>query len=126
MFKTYDELVAFINSFDGIKYGKTRNYINGGVSRLSPYITHGVITTKEVITLFLQRYTVQQAEMLFKELLWREYFVQVHYRKRDGIFSDMEEDKTNIRKHDLLPSSLLNKTTQSKWVNQAILELEQT
>lgn len=91
---------------------------------MSPYITHGVITTKEVITLFLQRYTIQQAEMLFKELLWREYFVQVHYRKRDGIFADMEDDKTGIPKAPILPRAVWEKTTSSKRVNQAILELE--
>ena len=96
--QSHEELVQYIRAFDGIKYCKTRNYINGGVTKLSPYITHGVITTKEVIELFLERYTIEQAEMLFKELLRREYFVQVHYWKGDAIFADMEEDKTGIEK----------------------------
>jgi hypothetical protein len=85
-----------------------------------------VITTKEVIELLMERYSIQEAEMLYKELLRREYFVQVHYRKGDAIFSDMEEDKTGISKISILPETLINKTTTSKWVNQAILILEQT
>jgi deoxyribodipyrimidine photo-lyase len=91
---THAQLIDKVKSFDAVKYAKTRNYLNGGVSQLSPYITHGIITIDEIVRLSLTRYMVDQAEMWYKELLWREYFVQVHYRKGDGILQGMEEDKT--------------------------------
>jgi deoxyribodipyrimidine photo-lyase len=124
--RTHAELVTYCESLNAVAYGKTRNYFNGAVTKLSPYITHGVISTKEVIEILMRRYTIDQAEMLYKELLWREYFVQVHYRKGDAIFSDMEEDKTGIAKEWTLPHAIHDKTTSSTRVNQAILMLEQT
>lgn len=62
--------------------------------------------------------------MRYKELLWREYFVQVHYRKGDNILSDMEEDKTAITKNNVLPKQIQDKTFDSSWINNAIIELE--
>jgi hypothetical protein len=38
----------------------------------------------------------------------------------------MEEDKTGIAKHDLLPEQVVTKTFASGWVNQSILQLETT
>ena len=121
---THSQLIDKVKSFDAVKYAKTRNYLSGGVSQLSPYITHGVITIDEIVRLSLTRYTIDQAEQWYKELLRREYFVQVHYRKGDAIFQDMEEDKTGIAKHDLLPEQVVTKTFGSGWVNQTILQLE--
>ena len=121
---THSQLIDKVKSFDAVKYAKNRNYLSGGVSQLSPYITHGVITIDEIVRLSLTRYTIDQAEQWYKELLRREYFVQVHYRKGDAIFQDMEEDKTGIAKHDLLPEQVVTKTFGSGWVNQTILQLE--
>ena len=43
MFPTsYSEILQRIRNIDPIRYGKTRNYINGNVSYLSPYISRGV------------------------------------------------------------------------------------
>ena len=124
--KTHTELLEYIKSFDAIKYGKSRNYINGNVSFLSPYITHGVITTKEVIKIVLARYTLEQCENFLKELLRREYFLQVHYRKWDAIFSDMEPSKTNIPKLDILSQKIIDWETDSKWINEIVNKLKNT
>jgi deoxyribodipyrimidine photolyase len=96
------------------------------VSQFSPYITHGVITIDEIVKISLQRHTIEQAEMRYKELLRREYFTQVHYRKGDDIFDDMEEDKTTITKQKILPIQVQTKTFAAGRVNQCILQLEST
>jgi deoxyribodipyrimidine photo-lyase len=96
------------------------------VSQFSPYITHGVITIDEIVKISLERYTIDEAEMRYKELLRREYFTQVHFWKGDAIFADMEEDKTKIEKQDSLPAEVQSKTFASGWVNQCILQLETT
>lgn len=123
---SHNDIIAYLDNFNPINYCKTRNYITGWVSKLSPYITHGVITIDEIIRHSLKRYPIDKAEQRYKELLWREYFVQVHYHQWDKIFDDMEEDKTNIPKHDLLPETIKSKSFSSWWVNRTILELEQT
>ncbi len=124
--KTHQELSQYISKIDPIKYAKTRNYINGSVTMLSPYITHGVLTIYEIVNIILSKYTVEQSESLLKELLWREYFVQVHYRKWDDIFVDMEESKTNISKQDILSQKIITWNTDSIWVNETVSQLIET
>ena len=41
---SYDLIVERINAISPIKYAKTRNFINGDVTYLSPYISRGVIS----------------------------------------------------------------------------------
>lgn len=123
---SHAQLIHKVQQFDAIKYCKTRNFVNWGVSQLSPYITHGIITIDEIVKLSLQKYTIDQAESWYKELLWREYFVQVHYHKWDDIFADIETDKTMISKKDILPKEIQLKNFPSTWINQTILQLETT
>ena len=66
-----------LTSLNPTTYAKTRNYIDGQVSWLSPYITHGLITTKECMTHILDSYTIKQAEKLLMEFLRKEFFLQV-------------------------------------------------
>ncbi|HAW80987.1 MAG TPA: deoxyribodipyrimidine photolyase, partial [Balneola sp.] len=50
MFTTkYSEILEQIDQVDPINYGRTRNFIDGDVSKLSPYISRGVISTKQVM-----------------------------------------------------------------------------
>lgn len=42
------EILDNIDKIDPVKYGKTRNYLDGAVTKLSPYISRGVISTKQV------------------------------------------------------------------------------
>lgn len=123
---THDQLVQQIKSFDAVRYCKNRNYLNGWVSKLSPYITHGIITIDEIVRLSLSRFTIDQAESRYKELLRREYFVQVHYHQGTNIFTDMETDKTALLKYDILPPSVQDQTFHSPWVNETIKQLEST
>ena len=44
----YEDIFSTINQIDVPQYGKTRHYINGAVSKLSPFITHDVISTHQI------------------------------------------------------------------------------
>ena len=44
----YIEILNKIDSIDPIKYAATRNFKNGHVTKLSPYISRGVISTRFV------------------------------------------------------------------------------
>ena len=50
-----DRLIEVITNFDVASYARTRNFKNGTVSRLSPYISRGVISTKFVLELLMKK-----------------------------------------------------------------------
>jgi deoxyribodipyrimidine photo-lyase len=71
----YDGILQRMHSVDPVLYGKSRNFINGAVTYLSPYISRGVITVKQVMDTVLQKgYQPFEIEVFLKELAWREYF----------------------------------------------------
>ena len=79
-----------VNSFKPTKYGASRNYINGSVSYLSPYISRGVISTKFILsTLLNNNYNPLKIEKL-SELAWRDYWQQIWVSKGDLINSDLK------------------------------------
>jgi deoxyribodipyrimidine photo-lyase len=45
----YEKVLERVNNIDPIKYARTRNFINGQITYLSPYITRGVISAKQVM-----------------------------------------------------------------------------
>ena len=42
----YDEILQRVRKIDPLKYGATRNYLDGAVTYLSPYISRGVLSSK--------------------------------------------------------------------------------
>ena len=49
---SYDEILQRVRIIDPVKYSKDRNFIDGSISKLSPYISRGVISTKIVFNKF--------------------------------------------------------------------------
>lgn len=78
----FAKIVERVEAIDPIKYGKTRNFINGDVTYLSPYISRGVISVNDVKNSILNRgYKPYQVEKFIQELAWREYFKGFGKRK---------------------------------------------
>lgn len=84
---------------DPVKYSKTRNYLDGAITRLSPYLRHGVLTLDEVRVSALQR-AGKAAEKLVNELGWRDYWQRVYQQIGDGVWKDRESYKTGFRPAD--------------------------
>jgi deoxyribodipyrimidine photo-lyase len=64
-----------VDSFDPSAYGRTRNFKNGSVSKLSPYISRGVISTRFVFESLKQRYgNLAPFEKFIQELAWRDHW----------------------------------------------------
>ena len=64
---SHAEILQRVRHIDPIKYGSTRNYINGSVTYLSPYISRGIISTKFVLSEILNRgYKPAQIEKFIK------------------------------------------------------------
>lgn len=102
----YDDILARVEQVDAIAYGKTRNFLNGAVTRLSPYLTHGVLSTRMVMNLLRQRYTFDEMNRLIYELAWRDYFHRVWEEKGDGIFFDILSEQQGVSHHGI-PAALL-------------------
>jgi deoxyribodipyrimidine photo-lyase len=72
-----DTALAKIDAIHLEQYERTRNALNGRVSRLSPYLTHGITDVPEVISLLGKRTLLGWQDKFSFELGWREYFHHV-------------------------------------------------
>ncbi len=70
-------------------YARTRNHLDGAVTRLSPYITHGLLTLPQVLATLQARQTIDPRHKLVYELAWRAYFQHVWEHAGDAIFSSL-------------------------------------
>lgn len=84
-----------LNAVDAIAYARNRNFINGSVTHLSPYLRHGCITLNETFAYIKHRFG-QSAEKLLTELAWRDFWRLVWKEKGNAIFSEMEPPKVGI------------------------------
>ncbi len=66
-------------------YARTRNHLEGAVTRLSPYITHGVLTLREVLTHLLADESLDIQHKLVYEFGWREFFRHAWSHHGQGI-----------------------------------------
>ncbi|MGL5865769.1 MAG: FAD-binding domain-containing protein [Dermatophilaceae bacterium] len=82
-----------LGRIDPAGYGRTRNSLDGAVTRLSPYLRHGVLTLDEV-----RRHVLDidpgGAYTLVNELSWRDYFVRVRAVLGADVWRDIERWKT--------------------------------
>ena len=93
MFPTnYDSIVERIDNINPVKYAKTRNFINGDVTYLSPYLSRGVISVQQIKESVLQKgFKPYEIEKFLQELAWREYYQRVWQVKKELIFSDLKQ-----------------------------------
>jgi deoxyribodipyrimidine photo-lyase len=121
---TYASILQQLDAVDPIKYGKTRNYINGDVTYLSPYISRGVISTKQILASVMEKgFAINTIESFVKELCWRDYFQRV------GQVKDLNEDikHPQIRiSNRKIPSSVVNGNTGIEGIDNAIKKLLET
>lgn len=112
-----------IDQFDPVQYGRTRNFLQGGVSRLSPYISRGVISTAYVWKRLQERgFELKQMEKFVQELAWRDYWQLKWQVLGDAI------NKKGAR-HTVaqgIPESILSADTTIKTIDCSIDRLHNT
>lgn len=125
MFKTdFASIASQIEAIDPIAYAQSRNYIDGAVTYLSPYISRGVISTKQVLASVLNRgYKLYQIESFVKELCWRDYFQRVGQEK--NLSQPIKQAQENVA-HRQMPLAVLEAKTRIEGIDQAISKLYQT
>ena len=123
---SYSEILQRIRKIDPIRYGTTRNYINGAVSYLSPYISRGVISTKFIFSELLNRgYHPNMIEKFIQELAWRDYWQQIWTAKGDAINHDLKHKQYPVSNHSI--STAINRgETGIHAIDTAIKEFYKT
>jgi deoxyribodipyrimidine photo-lyase len=104
-------------------YSKTRNFGDGAVTKLGPYISRGVISTRQVYEHVLSMETPWiEAEKLIQELAWRDYWQQVWIAKGDAVLTDLKNPQKRISNYQI-PTAIINACTGIEVVDAAIKEL---
>ena len=96
----HKKLINFIDN-NLVEYSKLRNFDFGpdkrtNISCLSPYITHGVLTEKEVIKLSLKKNSLPKIEKFIQEVLWRVYW-KGWLELRPNVWMDYIIDLNNLK-----------------------------
>jgi deoxyribodipyrimidine photo-lyase len=122
--------LALLEKVNPDRYARTRNYLDGQVSRLSPYIRHGVITLKEAREHALRvSKSPSRAYKFVYELAWREYWRRLFYEWGAGVWQDREEYKTGWRASDYrdeLPPEVTESKTGLACMDSFARELRET
>lgn len=114
-----------ITSINPITYASKRNYRDGAVTRLSPYISRGVISTRQVYEhVRSMNLTWEQAEKLIQELAWRDYWQCVWVEKKDGILEDLKHDQSPVASRKI-PKAIVEANTGIDTVDRAIEQLNE-
>tara|TARA_B100000767_G_C19708995_1_gene511864 strand:- start:103 stop:1224 length:1122 start_codon:yes stop_codon:yes gene_type:complete len=109
-----------IQAIDPIKYASTRNFENGALTLLGPYISRGVISTKFVFehvnSLDLEW---KSTEKLVQELAWRDYWQQIWVEKQSQIESDFNFEQKGVL-HSEVPAAIVEANTGIEAIDEAI------
>ena len=123
---SYAEILQRIQAIDPVKYGSTRNYINGAVTYLSPYISRGIISAKFILSEMLKKgYKPAQIEKFIQELAWRDYWQQVWITKGSGINEDLKHPQKPVSNQSI-SKSIVEATTGVEAIDNAIKTLYKT
>ena len=115
--------------FNPSRYAKTRNFLNGHISQMSPQIKHGVIQNRELLSIIRDKFNFVESEKFIQELAWRDFWRSYAYNHPDQLWTDVEEYKTGFRPSDYLdnlPDDVSKGETPTQLINYFIQELIQT
>jgi len=119
-----EQIFQLLNDINPQAYGRTRNYIDGAVTYLSPYISRGVLSTRIVFDYLKNAgFDWQDVEKLVQELAWRDFFQLVWMRLGEDINTDIKRAQEQVKSRDL-PSALLTAETGIEAIDFAIKNLE--
>lgn len=117
----YQDILDRIDQVNPLKYGRTRNYIHGDVSYLSPYISRGVISTRQVLEQILAKdYQLPEIESFVKELCWRDYFQRVGQTK--DLNAEIKQVQQTLSNHQI-PTAVVNARTGIEAIDTSIKQL---
>lgn len=127
MFTTdYESILEKVESINPVGYCKSRNFLDGDVTYLSPYISRGVISTKTVFESVKKRgFDLKSIEKFIQELAWRDYWQQIWIAKGDLIDSDLKNTQIKVTNHEI-SKALVNANLEIDALDKCITEFYKT
>ena len=83
--------LARVDAVRPADYASSRNALDGAVSQLSPYITHGIVSLPEVLSRVSAKHTLSAQHKFVFELGWRAYFRHVWQHRGSGIMDSLHQ-----------------------------------
>ena len=102
------------------RYEKTRNSLDGSVTYLSPYITHGFEALPAIVRYLKMKHSLNTKHKLYAELGWREYFQHVWGHLGNGIFEDIRPAIPGISYSSEMPLDILTANTGIATIDRSI------
>ena len=122
----YNLILEKVQHINPVTYAKTRNFINGAVTYLSPYISRGLISTKQLQEAVLKKgYKPYQMQKFLQELAWRDYYQQVWQAKNDLIWQDLKQPQTDTLHHQMV-TAIENAATGITTIDEQVKKLYAT
>ena len=88
---TREAALARIAAVRPADYARSRNAIEGAVTQLSPYITHGFVSLPEVLSGVAAKHQLDVQHKFVFELGWREYFRHVWHHLDASILVSLHD-----------------------------------
>ena len=121
------EAKSKLEQIDPIKYSYTRNYGDGKVTKLSPYISHGILSLNEVRNKAIEKSAqVLQIDKFIQELAWRDFWQRIISLNSHLAWEDAEPYKTGFLSSNYaneLPEDILQAKTGVACIDAFIKEL---
>ncbi|MFM8805499.1 MAG: FAD-binding domain-containing protein [Planctomycetia bacterium] len=114
---------------DPEQYGRTRNHVGGAVTRLSPWLRHGVLSLAEVRDAALAGVRrPEDAAKLIAELGWRDYWRQVYAALGSRIHESIEPAAQGSRMPSVgeVPADVLAARTGMECIDAFVRQLHRT
>jgi deoxyribodipyrimidine photo-lyase len=122
----YHFILEQLEKINPSEYDATRNFLDGAVTRLSPYLTHGVLTLPQVRDVAYSKSGKRASYKLIFELAWREFYQRVWWERGESIFDDIKRDQEPVRERDGIPTALLHAATGIEAIDASIQSLYET
>ncbi len=117
-------------NIEPIVYSRTRNHGDGNITRLSPYIHHGILSLNEVRNYALTKCTEPvQITKFIQELAWRDFWQRALVMYPNWAWEDIEPYKTGYSAQDyadILPDDIVQGKTGVACIDAFIQELIHT
>jgi deoxyribodipyrimidine photo-lyase len=124
---TPEAALAHLHAVQPSRYTRTRNHIEGAVTRLSPYLTHGLLTVPQVLAYLQSKHDIDMQHKLVFELAWREFFHHAWAYDGEKIFESLHPrpmpDATYQRE---LPADITHGRTGVPVIDQTVRALYNT
>ena len=110
-------------------YDRFRNYIDGNVTMLSPYISHGIVSNQDlkILVRSIRRNAAQ--EKFLQQVAWREFWSLVAQKHPQWLWNDVEQYKTGFVSADYsntLPDDIETASTGVRVVDYFCKQLIET